>query len=154
MSDTQRFDEWILHAKDWQDDISPADAASLAWDHQQFNIEYRDAEIAKQRKDILELEHQRDGLMSLPEENQHRIAVLEAELDQRPEVSWEEDGEIEIAWYIEPSKVLSLSIGQQGQLSWAGAWGDEAKNGDTISPDLFQSIARFLPPPERIANDD
>lgn len=95
--------------------------AEDAWDHQQAIIDQRDAKIAVQKEYI-------------------------AELEQRPEVCWEDDGEIQIEWYKDPTHVLSLSIGPRGNVSWSGLWGEEAKNDGVMSADLFTSISRFVPP--------
>lgn len=43
------------------------------------------------------------------------------------------DGDVNLEIYIDPENQISLSIGQQGRISWAAQYGDGSISGTTAS---------------------
>lgn len=74
-----------------------------------------------------------------------RIAELEAQLQERPEVTREEDGWIQIEWYRQSNETFSLSISPRGEVAWAYLLPEGGDSGGEMSAWVFSSIAQFLP---------
>lgn len=66
-----------------------------------------------------------------------------------PEVTAEPDGHINLEWYREPRRVVSVSIAPSNRLAWAALIGTESPRGivrfiDTIPVILLDQIARVF----------
>ena len=69
-----------------------------------------------------------------------------------PHISVEPDGEVAFEWYISPRRVLSISVGASGQLSFAGIFGRSTTYGreflmDEIPAPILYNLRRLLAAP-------
>lgn len=51
-----------------------------------------------------------------------------------PDISPEPDGHIELEWYVQPRRTLSVSISPQGKIYWAALYGTEDPRGSCPFP--------------------
>jgi len=66
-----------------------------------------------------------------------------------PEVAVDPDGEISLEWYLEPSKVFSVSIGKRNEITYAGLYGTNKAYGreyfdDEIPKEIFDNLDRLF----------
>jgi hypothetical protein len=57
-----------------------------------------------------------------------------------PEISLEPDGEVAFDWFREPSRVFSVSIGEKGELTYAGVFGKNKTHGVEIFQDDLPKV--------------
>ena len=66
-----------------------------------------------------------------------------------PEVSVDPDGEISFEWYVAPNRVLLVSVGSDGDLTYAGVFGASGKKHgteafyDEIPKEILESVKRI-----------
>jgi hypothetical protein len=66
-----------------------------------------------------------------------------------PELSVDPDGEISFEWYLEPRRVFSISVGPNGELSYAGLFGRSDAHGteyfgDELPKAIMDNLSRLL----------
>jgi hypothetical protein len=103
-------------------------------------------EIAHQA--IIEKTYDRDGLDQLKPStifNALKLAGLLSNRIPRPEVDIDPDGELSFEWYQAPNKLLSISIGQDGRLAYAGRFGLKRISGiDYLGEQFPNELAVFI----------
>jgi hypothetical protein len=66
-----------------------------------------------------------------------------------PDLSVDPDGEISFEWYFEPRRVLSISVGPHGELSYAGLFGRSDAHGteyfgDELPKPIMDNLSRLF----------
>lgn len=97
-----------------------------------------------------------DGSNAIPVDKQsiseaYRFIVALPAPFSRPEISVEPDGEVELEWYRSAIRLFSVSIGPDGELTYAGRFGPESelhgceKFHDEIPTSIIQALKRLFP---------